>query len=112
MWSSSRLTDLIHGSGLLDASSGTHIYTDGANGAYWRRGRTPWMHVPHYHIDMVDAGGAGDWMTAALLDAMSSLVPDEVEQNDLAGPLRYAQAVARAELPNVGGTLPRVGIRA
>lgn len=110
---SRRVLDLAHvvkfsadrldpGSGLLDASSGTHIYTDGANGAYWRRGRTPWIHVPHYHIDVMDAAGAGDWMTAALLDAMPSLVPDEVEQNDLAGPLRYAQAVAALSCQTLG----------
>ena len=79
---------------LLDEFPGTHVYTDGANGAYWRRNGTRWNHVPHYAVDVIDAGGAGDWTTAALLDALPSLVPDEVERSDLAEPLRYAQAVA------------------
>ena len=79
---------------LLDESLGMFVYTDGASGAYWRRNGTPWNHVPHYAVDVMDAGGAGDWTTAALLDALPSLVPDEVERSDLAGPLRYAQAVA------------------
>ena len=79
---------------LLDEFPGTHVYTNGADGAYWRRNGTRWNHVPHYAVDVVDAGGAGDWTTAALLDALPSLVPDEVERSDLAEPLRYAQAVA------------------
>lgn len=81
-------------SGLLDGSPGTHVYTDGANGAYWRRNGRSWNHVPRYAVDVIDAGGAGDWTTAALLDALPSLVPDEVKGSDLTGPLRYAQAVA------------------
>ncbi len=79
---------------LLNESSGTHVYTDGDNGAYWRRKGEAWNHVPHFPVDAIDPGGAGDWTTAALLDALPSLVPDEVERTDLTEPLRYAQAVA------------------
>ena len=79
---------------LLDESPGAHVYTDGANGAYWRPRGGSWNHIPHFPIDAVDAGGAGDWTTAALLEALPSLVPDEVERTDLTEPLRYAQAVA------------------
>lgn len=79
---------------LLDESPGMHVYTDGANGAAWRRNGGSWNHVPHFPVDAVDAGGAGDWTTAALLEALPSLVPDEVERTDLTEPLRYAQAVA------------------
>lgn len=80
--------------GLLDGSSGTHVYTDGANGAYWRQSGGSWNHVPPYAVDVIDAGGAGDWTTAALLDALPSLVPGEVQSSDLTAPLRHAQAVA------------------
>ena len=79
---------------LLDESSGTHVYTDGVDGAYWRRRGEAWNHVPHFPVDTIDAGGAGDWTTAALLDALPSLAPDDVERTDLTEPLRYAQAVA------------------
>jgi len=81
-------------SDLLDGSPGANVYTDGANGAYWRQNGGAWYHVPPYAVHAIDAGGAGDWTTAALLDALPSLVPEEVERSDLTAPLRYAQAVA------------------
>lgn len=90
-FSASRLdpaSDLLHG------SAGTHVYTDGVDGAYWRQSGGSWNYVPPYAVDVIDAGGAGDWTTAALLDALPSLVPDDVEGSDLTEPLRYAQAVA------------------
>lgn len=98
-FSASQLNPTSH---LLDELFGTHIYTDGANGAFWRRGGGAWSHVPHFPIEAVDAGGAGDWTTAALLEALPSLVPEEVERTDLTQPLRYAQAVAALSCQALG----------
>ena len=44
----------------LDGSPGTHVYTDGASGAYWRQNGGSWNHVPPYVVGVIDAGGAGD----------------------------------------------------
>jgi len=64
----------------LDASAGkVVIETDGAAGARFRVGEGAWHRSPAYAVDARDAGGAGDWMTAIVLDALrggSRLVRD------------------------------------
>ena len=89
-------------SALLNESPETHVFTDGANGAYWRRSGMAWNHVPHFPVDVVDAGGAGDWTTAALLASLPSVVPNDFARTDLTRPLRYAQAVAALSCQALG----------
>ena len=79
---------------LLNGATPLQIYTHGANGAYWRRNNGSWEHVNGYSTSVLDAGGAGDWTTAALLAKLPSLDPGAVLDIDLSGPLAYAQAVA------------------
>lgn len=46
----------------------TQIETMGAAGSRLRRGTERWQSVGTFSVDEVDTGGAGDWMTAALLN--------------------------------------------
>lgn len=78
------------------------IYTDGAQGAYWRRSKGEWNHVPGYETNIVDAGGAGDWTTAAFLSSLDSLAPCDVMSLDPTEALRYAQAVAALSCEALG----------
>ena len=50
------------------------IVTRGDKGARFRLGPGAWREQPAHNISVVDAGGAGDWMTAALLDAWGFIV--------------------------------------
>lgn len=43
------------------------VITDGARGASYKIGRSRSRHLPAKRVKTVDAGGAGDWMTAGLL---------------------------------------------
>ncbi len=79
---------------LLEDVDAIQIYTDGVNGAFWRRPDGDWKHVSGYSANVVDAGGAGDWTTAALLTALPSVDPLRLLSTDLTEPLKYAQAVA------------------
>ena len=80
-----------------------HIRTEGAAGASWRKGSGQWRKSPAVSdIDVVDAGGAGDWTTAALLASLGTLKPAAVLDLDLTGPLSAAQAVAALSCRSVG----------
>jgi len=71
-----------------------HVLTNGGGGAEWRLGGSRWRHVPGFELDVVDAGGAGDWTTAAMLASLPSLDPAGFPEVDFAGVLRTSQAVA------------------
>ena len=87
---------------LLCDAPPTLIYTDGADGAYWRNAEQSWRHVPAYPVEVIDAGGAGDWTTAAFLNSLSTLSPAGVAATDLTEPLCYAQAVASLSCQTLG----------
>lgn len=80
-----------------------HVRTEGAAGASWRKGNGPWRRSPAMpDLDVVDAGGAGDWTTAALLASLGTLKPAAMLELDLTGPLSAAQAVAALSCRSVG----------
>lgn len=70
------------------------IMTRGREGAEWRYGKQGWRHIPAFETTVVDAGGAGDWTTAALIDALGCTSPDQLANADVSEALRHAQAVA------------------
>lgn len=47
------------------------VMTCGADGAEFSIGRAKMQRVPGYSVEAQDAGGAGDWTTATLLDGLS-----------------------------------------
>lgn len=71
-----------------------HVLTNGGSGAAWRLGDADWRRVPGFAANVVDAGGAGDWTTAALLAFMPTLQPEDVVTLNLDEVLRISQAVA------------------
>lgn len=68
------------------------IVTRGDKGARFRLGPRAWHEQPAHSVSAVDAGGAGDWMTAALLDLLGLHRPWRVVEVEEA--VRWAQAVA------------------
>jgi fructokinase len=46
------------------------IVTRGDKGVRFRLGAGAWREQPAHSVSVLDAGGAGDWMTAALLDCL------------------------------------------
>ena len=87
---------------LLSKLDCLQIYTDGALGAFWRHSNGEWNHVAGYETCVVDAGGAGDWTTAAFLASLDSIAPSDVVSSDPTEPLRYAQAVAALSCEALG----------
>ena len=61
-------------------------------GARFRLGPGAWREQPAHSVSVVDAGGAGDWMTAALLDSLELHRPWQVAEVEEA--IRWAQGVA------------------
>ena len=56
----------------LDPPAGqVQIITHGPAGAAVRSGKGAWRHFAAFPVAAVDAGGAGDWMTAAMLDRLA-----------------------------------------
>ncbi len=79
------------------------VRTEGDSGASWRKGGGRWYRSPPISdLKVVDAGGAGDWTTAALLASLGSLDPEAVMELDLSIPLGVAQAVAALSCTSVG----------
>jgi len=68
------------------------IVTRGDKGARFRLGPGVWHEQPAHSVSVVDAGGAGDWMTAALLDSLELHRPWQVAEVEEA--VRWAQGVA------------------
>lgn len=76
------------------------IETLGADGVRYRVGDKPWKSLPAIKTAIVDSGGAGDWLTAALLTNLSSLTPTGLTKVEDA--LRRAQAMAALSCRLVG----------
>jgi fructokinase len=68
------------------------ILTAGKNGLHFRVGRRRWRTLPAVALEAVDAGGAGDWMTAALLARLGPTV--RWTALGITRALEFAQAVA------------------
>jgi fructokinase len=68
------------------------IVTRGDRGVLFRLGPEAWREQPAHSVSVVDAGGAGDWMTAALLDGLGLHRPWQVAEVKEA--VRWAQGVA------------------
>jgi fructokinase len=68
------------------------IVTRGDKGVLFRLGPEAWREQPAHSVSMVDAGGAGDWMTAALLDCLGFHRPWQEAEVEKA--VHWAQGVA------------------
>jgi sugar/nucleoside kinase (ribokinase family) len=68
------------------------IVTRGDKGVLFRLGPEAWREQPAHRVSVVDAGGAGDWMTAALLDGLGLHRPWQEAEVEEA--VRWAQGVA------------------
>lgn len=91
------------GSLLKPLARQVQVRTEGGSGASWRKGSGRWHRsAPTADLAVVDAGGAGDWTTAAFLTSLGSLEPNAVLDQDLSSPLGVAQAVAALSCASVG----------
>lgn len=77
------------------------IVTNGADGLAVST-RKGWRSVPSYHANVLDEAGAGDWTTSALLFALPSVVPDEIDGEIVWETASFAQAVAAMSCSFVG----------
>ena len=102
-------------SGMLDSRPRPHqiwIVTEGRQGAQYRIGSGKWKRSPAFQCPVVDAGGAGDWTTAGIIDYMSH---ESVPSLDRIGAsLRWGQALAAVNCGTIGatGALREWGIKA
>jgi sugar/nucleoside kinase (ribokinase family) len=78
------------------------IETLGAKGLRFRIGHGPWRRIAGLSIDPVDTAGAGDWMTAAFLDALPGYAVAALSEEDLAAALRTSQEVAALSCLYIG----------
>jgi fructokinase len=91
---------LIDGALLAPRSRQLQIETLGAAGLRFRVGGRRWKELQAVKTTVVDSGGAGDWLTAALLTNLQSLIPDALK--DVEDGLRRAQALAALSCRLVG----------
>jgi fructokinase len=77
------------------------IVTRGSDGleVSSRRG---WRSVRTYETAVIDAAGAGDWTTAALLYGLPSVDPNDLDDEAVWSTLHFAQAVAAMSCSFVG----------
>lgn len=68
------------------------IATAGIAGTRFRLGPTRWRALEALHVAASDAGGAGDWMTAALLTSLGSKESWTIPE--VSRSIRHAQAIA------------------
>ena len=77
------------------------IVTNGADGLSVST-RKGWRTVPSFGAHVLDEAGAGDWTTAALLFALPSVVPGELDGELVWSTASFAQAVAALSCSFVG----------
>ena len=69
------------------------VVTEGAGGVRFRLGRGSWRRLAAYAAPaIVDAAGAGDWMTAAIIDALADAA--SISTDALDGALKVGQSLA------------------
>lgn len=74
------------------ADGQVRIETRGSEGSAFRIGAGDWQLLPSCPIRAVDAGGAGDWMTAALIDVLQTR--QKWSERHIRRAIEFAQAVA------------------
>lgn len=89
------------------------IESHGADGLAFRVGANAWRPVAAPAIDAIDPGGAGDWLTASLLDRLPTFAACSLDPEALTEALEGAQATAALSCCYVGArTLTGVPLRA
>ena len=78
------------------------VETLGSGGARFRIGTRPWVVVPALDIEPIDTAGAGDWLTAALLDTLPRLRVGELDDAAVVKALEDAQGLAALSCLYVG----------
>jgi fructokinase len=99
---SHELTDELHGVMLEPRPGQLQIETLGAEGLRFRVGGEGWRSSAAPSVDPVDTAGAGDWLTAAFLDALPSLRIESLTRARIHAALDQAQAVAALSCLHVG----------
>jgi fructokinase len=80
---------------LLEARPGQlQVRTRGAGGVDYRYGRRQWTHLPAAPTLVVDAAGAGDWMTAGLIASLRGSVAARLSSSAARRALDRAQVLA------------------
>lgn len=89
--------------GLLVARRGQlQIETLGPNGLRFRKSGGAWREVLAPTVAVVDPGGAGDWLTAALLDRLAPVTPADIVVSATRNALHQAQGFAALSCRFVG----------
>ena len=77
------------------------ISTAGAAGSrYWLKGR--WHEVDAYPTRSIDAGGAGDWMTAGILAGLPGVTLADLDQEAIGAAIQFGQALAAVSCAFLG----------
>jgi sugar/nucleoside kinase (ribokinase family) len=78
------------------------IISLGADGLKWRLGDRRWRDEPPISGRVADAGGSGDWLTAALLTQLGSAAVATATMNEIRDGIRFGQALATLGCAYVG----------
>ncbi len=100
-WSHELRGDL-HAATLRPKAGQLHIETLGRRGLRFRIGDGDWESIAPPAIEPVDTAGAGDWLTAAFLDALPTLRVRSLGGETIREALAGAQAVAALNCRFVG----------
>lgn len=88
---------------MLRARTGQlQIESLGPDGLRFRQGDDDWRYVSGFDIDVADAAGAGDWLTAAFLDELPSTQIEALSTSQLLAALKAAQGVAALSCLYIG----------
>jgi fructokinase len=74
----------------------------GAEGLRFRQGDEGWRHVGGLEVDIADAAGAGDWLTAAFLNELPSMQIKALSKPQILAALETAQSVAALSCLYIG----------
>lgn len=106
----------LHPSTLAARDGQLQIESVSDRGLRWRMGRGAWRALGPVVIEPVDGAGAGDWLTAGLLDALPDLELASLDEEDIVIALEAGQALAALSCLYVGARalagVPTAEIRA
>lgn len=91
---SHELRDKLHPGVLEVRAHQLQIETLGADGLRFRFGGDRWRHLPAPEIEVIDAAGAGDWLTASFLNELPDDGPSAMSQRELSAALEVGQQTA------------------